>query len=686
MPRLIDLESAYTNVQLVDSSNLLSQYDSIDDLQKKHELRRRKRGGRRTFQPEVEKGIQNNDIPDELQYRLVLGEAGAGKSTYLKKIGLEALKGKKWNVPSPDSGANRLKAKFLSSEKYCIPVFLELRNLVNDLNEPNEKIDFKSGLIREFEICNFPWPDEFVEAALAEGSLLILLDGLDEIPSTKIIPTTAAIRDFVDRYSKNRFILSSRPAAYVGSSLTKFEVVKVSILEDAQIKDFLRKWFASQTDEESASSIYSRDNEQEKYTKLAEECWKLLSSTKIDAVKELAQTPLLLNLICIAFNDNKCLPENRALLYQQALQALMKTWSREKLITPEPIYQNFNYSLEIGMLSEFAYNKFSDKIYFFARKELIEMISSFLQDNLNAPPGLDGEEILRAIEIQQGILVRRSTNNYSFSHLTFQEFLTAQYIASDPRRMDNLIAEHLISVRWREIFVITAGVLVDGADELLAKMQQDSQKFINSPNLKGLLGWAEQITDSLENKENLLSKRAAALCIATYFADVGSQKFRDVRLKESAVALASSKAITRILDKRLADSAAAIRTQAVISLSADISSLEGYRRRVNALIDGIRLLEMFQIDFVLFRANAARMSERLSSQNLDEKSLSKQIWQAWLKNFKLNPKFLYLSEDEIVALQRYLYITSLILACKSAANRLSRRSWSDVSDKMLRAR
>jgi predicted NACHT family NTPase len=38
---------------------------------------------------------------------------------------------------------------------------------------------------------------------------------------------------------------------------------------------------------------------------------------------------------------------------------------------------------------------------------------------------------LTAIEVEQGILVERSRDTYSFSHLTFQEYLTAKWIAEN---------------------------------------------------------------------------------------------------------------------------------------------------------------------------------------------------------------------------------------------------------------
>ncbi|MEH2012321.1 hypothetical protein [Nostoc sp.] len=50
-----------------------------------------------------------------------------------------------------------------------------------------------------------------------------------------------------------------------------------------------------------------------------------------------------------------------------------------------------------------------------------------MASSLNAPQHLDGESVLNAIALQQGILVERAEDVFSFSHLTLQEYLTGQY-------------------------------------------------------------------------------------------------------------------------------------------------------------------------------------------------------------------------------------------------------------------
>lgn len=67
------------------------------------------------------------------------------------------------------------------------------------------------------------------------------------------------------------------------------------------------------------------------------------------------------------------------------------------------------------MLSEVAHDSFEQNQLFFSKDDIISRITEFLTDMLNAPKGLDGEKVLTAIEKQQGILVERATDTYSFS-------------------------------------------------------------------------------------------------------------------------------------------------------------------------------------------------------------------------------------------------------------------------------
>lgn len=76
---------------------------------------------------------------------------------------------------------------------------------------------------------------------------------------------------------------------------------------------------------------------------------------------------------------------------------------------------------------------------------------------------MDGELVLNAIAVQQGIFVERAEDVYSFSHLTLQEYLAAQYV------IDNDLVEHLVSKcladqRWKEVFILVAGLMRKGAD------------------------------------------------------------------------------------------------------------------------------------------------------------------------------------------------------------------------------
>jgi predicted NACHT family NTPase len=85
-----------------------------------------------------------------------------------------------------------------------IPFFVPLK----DYNASYSMLDYV------FAAANNFWPELTVDGLdyiLAEGKGLLLFDGLDEIHSSLLADFTKKMNDFQDRYSKNSFIISSRP-------------------------------------------------------------------------------------------------------------------------------------------------------------------------------------------------------------------------------------------------------------------------------------------------------------------------------------------------------------------------------------------------------------------------------------------------------------------------------------------
>jgi predicted NACHT family NTPase len=90
--------------------------------------------------------------------------------------------------------------------------------------------------------------------------------------------------------------------------------------------------------------------------------------------------------------------------------------------------------------------------------------------------------VLKAIEAQHGLLVERALGVYSFSHLTFQEYLTARNIVASPDTatlMEALqrLSTHIREPQWREVFLLTAGLLRN-AEPLLKLMKQQIDSLV----------------------------------------------------------------------------------------------------------------------------------------------------------------------------------------------------------------
>ena len=410
----------------------------------------------------------------------VLGQPGAGKTTFLRRLGLAALT-----------------KEVIFANQSPLPVFLELRNPAFLRN-----VDLLKALAKEFAICGFPDALNFVMKALKDGVFLVLLDGLDEVPPNKLQAVVREIIDFVDRYPTNRFVTSCRTKFYEGD-FHRFTDVVVCDFDEKQIENFITNWFRSSTDKELGTA-----------NALRKQLWKADHA----ATLELAQTPLLLSFICVVYAEHQDIPKHRSSLYRDALDIYLRKWSAHKRVRAGVQEIGMPIDLEVHMLSEIAATNFAEDKVVFTQSELIDQIDSFLKKEVQLKPMPRAEAIMREIQIHQGLFVQRAADAYTFAHLTLQEFLTALFL-KDRNLVARVPYERIFDGRWREVFIMLAGIIQ--ADSLLYQMAEASNVLVRrSEKLRTVSQWAEEATMFAGEPSRKASARTLGLfALLTYCLD-----------------------------------------------------------------------------------------------------------------------------------------------------------------------
>lgn len=648
MKKGLALDQVYTGVRILDDVSI-RQFESLEALEENYRergLRRLQQVGCRLGEDgEPENGIQ---VANQYSCLMVLGGPGAGKSTFLRRIGLAAARGE---------------ARFFEHD--CIPVMLELKQF------KEAEVDLQSAVAQEFTNVGFDFSKNFVEEALQQGKLLVLFDGLDEVPKANQDKVIDAIQNFVNRYDNNRFMASCRVAAY-RSSFHNFTEIELADFDDDQIQQFIHNWFT--TDIDRANNT-------------AEQCWNLLNEDSQKSAKELAQTPLLLTFLCIYYDKKQSFAAHRATLYRTALDILLEEWAAEKRIRHEPVYEGLNTELEKVMLAEIAYKGFVNDQLFFTQQELLDQIKQFLEDSVDKPKYLDSRKVLDEIAAQQGILVERAEDVYSFSHLTLQEYLVAQHISNTDdatQSYEAIVRQHLIQQRWREVLLLVPGLLPK-ADKVLQLMHQIAIQEINSTALQRLLLAVEEVTANAEQEFSSTTRRSIALAntFNTFTFTHGCTNAL-ANVLDLANALANALAHTNALILAHAfvlanvNALALVRafdSEGVLVLARNLEQVHNLVRIYNSSINFSSLLR--ELESVSFQLQKDQISpERLQI-------FATRLPQLFFEAVNLDSKLSSLSEADWQAFGRYLYINELIVRCKQAAVRVSRNVWEDLESRML---
>lgn len=673
----IPLREIYAAARVV-SPSFLQQFSTTAQSQSFYDNH-----GRRTlFQMDTDvKSLPALKLANEKQFLNVLGAPGAGKSTFLRRLGLEALLPRRgWG----DSFRVNLGLKpglqggsISEYQHNCLPVFIELSRF------RTHEIDLFRFIRNELANCRLPESDKLVEALLEQGRLLILLDGLDEVSGDKLDGVVDHIRDFIDRHDKNRFVTSCRTAFYK-DHFPRFTDVVLADFDDEQIANFIRNWFRSERDREQGT---------------AQAFLQLLQEPVQAATRELARTPLLLTFLCLAYDSGQQLPPVRSSLYREALEILLKKWTASKRVHNEPIYRELHSDLEVQMLADIAAPAFRHGSYFFTRRELTDAIASFLREELNAPKHLDSGQVLNAIEIQQGLIVQRARDVWSFSHLTIQEYLTAVWYVSKPN-LGGLL-EKMSDKRWREVFLLVAG-LVGRADDLLDQMFDKAKKsMVSRPGVVLFLQWAGRAIHPAPvglSSQSSVARHASAILALLVFSPVlhrsrMSDGDRSISLEHSLQSAATSALeLVLALDPNLKFNSAGFQSVKNLrdrSLVNPYSYNHFFAYIREALVPCCRQfagLEYFKRDW----SEVARQLEALSEMPISSKEDLQERWRQLGEVFirvLVDPDDFWrvTNVDNVRALEQYIENCKLIIECRRSATSVSRSTWDGLCGRMFRS-
>jgi predicted NACHT family NTPase len=218
--------------------------------------------------------------------------------------------------------------------------------------------------------------------------------------------------------------------------------------------------------------------------------------------RRLVVTPLFLHLACWVFHRQEKFPTKNTQFYKQCLDLLLGKWDESRGIQRDEVYRGFLLPQKLRLMSQIAAATFEQGHHFFEQQEIEHYISDYIRNLPNAPTEpeelqLDSESILKAIELQHGLLAERVRGIFSFSYLAFQEYFMARKIVAShnlqalEQALERLVS-HITDPRWREIFLLTAAML-RSADSLVQLMKQQIDAIVaQDPYLQEFLTWASR--------------------------------------------------------------------------------------------------------------------------------------------------------------------------------------------------
>jgi CRP-like cAMP-binding protein/Flp pilus assembly protein TadD len=373
------------------------------------------------------------------QYVVVLGEAGAGKTTVLRRMML-------------DLASDAAQALARPGGKAVIPFFLKLNML-----SPDRRLeDLVLETLHSYGILEFESKEELTDLLMGRGpharqvgGFVFLMDGLNEMSSLTAVRHD--VSRFIQEYSRHRFVMACRVRHY--APIVRFRTVMLQRLAGDDIETFLTGYLGADRGRRLARDIHSDPQ-----------------------LKDLAQTPLALYMFAqIAKSSQAALPKNRGVLFGRFADNLLertdtewwKIFGRSKSRVPLTIRRATLASLGLTMQE--------NEVWAVSRTRWMSIVAHVLYLYREAATSEEREATRTVLpqdvmeEIMYSGLLRYSGDRelVEFAHHTLQEFFAALALRNQGADLEPLLDTDEGRRQWSGTTVLLYGISRHKAELLL---------------------------------------------------------------------------------------------------------------------------------------------------------------------------------------------------------------------------
>jgi hypothetical protein len=415
---------------------------------------------------------------------IVLGDPGAGKTTLLKYLALLLALGQ---------------GETIGLSGY-LPVLIPLSAYANALAAGDVALqdflgDYYTGL-------GIPLPvRDLLDAFLADGRTLLLMDGLDEVQEAT--QRTTLVNRFeaffaAHRPAGNKFVLSSRIVGYREIRPSARGLVECTLVDfdDDDIAAFVTRWSraverAVQGDNPTAQQQAQREGDE-----------LLAAIARNPGVRQLAANPLLLTILALMKRQGVGLPERRAQLYETYVRTLLRTWNLARQLDGRPS-REVNDVETLRVLAPLALwmHESSPGVGLVKREKVRRKLIEIYEQRAAPDPEAATNRFLEDVHKYASLLLERGPGEYGFIHLTFQEYLAGVAVVQQGQRgaepIVRMLAAHLGEESWREVTLLAVGHLglIQQRDEVASDVITQLLECTDGPTGAAIVLVGEAVRD-----------------------------------------------------------------------------------------------------------------------------------------------------------------------------------------------